>query len=382
MKILYLITTFGNGIGGHYFDLITTIESLSNEIEPVVVNIGRTNSPIISNLLCEKHQWIYKLNYLKIRKDLEKLINKRNIEVIHCFDDRSYFFLRSKRFSNIPCIITKCGGPNQKFFPKVKELILFSTENLIFFKGKSKFKNSVLHFIPNRVAKFNSSLHKINLLKHEIDWKEDDIIFLKIGRIDSYYKKSIIQSIKLVNELKRDFKNVKLIIIGKSSDIKLYDELISHKNENIFIQSNEDFTENSKEVLEICDFYIGTGRGIMEASSKKKILLTPVLDRCYPALVTHNNFLSFFGTNFSERNITDKSNEELINEIKKVVTSINIRDEFNLFSNELFNEHFNIDKKTEYYIILYRNAKHPANLNLFDRLIQNIFFHYHYITQG
>lgn len=377
MTILYLISTFEKGVGGHYFSLQSTLESLTPEVTPVVINIGRVESPVIDKLECQKYQFIYKYyNYLQIQRRITKVIEENNVSRIHCFDDRAYLFVRNSRFSKFPLALTKCGGPNFRFFPKVPNLILFSKENLDHFRDVPGFKN--IHLIPNRSLPFQPSPAKVESLRRRIKLKEDKKVFLRITRISEFYKYSLEQSIHLVNALE----NAVLIIVGQVVDRDVLEFINLLGGKNVHIVTEELYYTNAKEIIPICDFYIGTGRGIMEATSLRKIVLTPVTNKKYPALVTEENFQSFFDTNFSERNIISTSNEKILEDIKEVVESPKKRDEMAEFSQQMFSKHFNIHTQKKRYLNFYDQLTEGANIAPLNRLKHFLFFHYHYITQG
>lgn len=380
INILYIITTFEKGIGGHYFSLATTIEALNDKINPIVINIGKRPSPIITNIKCKKHQLKYSYNYFKIRKLVRDIADKNNINVIHCFDDRAYLFVRSKLFINYPCVLTKCGGPNQKYFPKISSLILYSQENYNFFIRKGRYKS--IQLVPNRVSPFPSNQNKIELLKKKINWKIDDIVLLRIARIDPYYKKSIQQSINIAKCLKKYYPEIKLILIGKVTNQNTLQEIKAQLGNNMFLITENDYLTNSKELIDICDVYIGTGRGLMEGASKAKILLTPVANKKYPALVTDETFPSFFESNFSERNYCSKSDEDISTEIAEAIKTKSAREIHSNYAKYIFDNHFNINNKTTWYTDFYQKLQTPPNFNRIDRFIHWLLFHYYYITQG
>lgn len=377
MRVLYLISTFEKGVGGHYFSLQSTLESLIPEIKPVVVNIGRVESPVISDFKCPKYQFIYKyFNFIKIQKRILKIIQQYQIDRIHCFDDRAYLFIRNHRFKNIPMVLTKCGGPNPRYYPKTQNLILFSKENSDYFKDKKDYKN--IHLVPNRILPFTPALDKVNALKKKLEINEGSIVFLRIARISYYYKESLLQSIRLV----REFPNTSLIILGQVVDKEVLDQIRKIGGKNIYLISEKEYYKNAKEIIPICDFYIGTGRGIMEATSLKKIVLSPVVKRNYPALVTENSFKSFFDTNFSERNISLLSNSEILEEVNQVIHSQKKQEKLSDFSFQVFNENFNLKTKKTWYLRFYSNLSKGINNNLLDRLKHFLFFHYYYLSQA
>ena len=377
MRVLYLISTFEKGMGGHYYSLQTTLESLIPEIEPVVINIGRMESPIISSLKCPKYQFIYTyFNFTKIQQKILSIIQKYQIDRIHCFDDRAYLFIRGYRFKNFPVALTKCGGPNPKYFPKVDNLILFSEENKQNFLNRKGHNNTYL--VPNRILPFSPNTRKVENLKKKLNLKDDSIVFLRIARISHYYKESIFQSIRLVEKIP----NATLIVVGQVIDEEILNQIRTKGVDRVHIVDEKEYYKNAKELIPICDFYIGTGRGVMEATSLKKIVLSPVMDKDYPALVTKHTFKSFFSTNFSERNISLLSNSEILNEVNEIIKSDKEQEKLSEFSFQMFNDHFNLKTTKGWYLKFYKNLSEGSNTDFKDKCKHFLLFHYHYISQA
>ena len=377
MRVLYLISTFEKGVGGHYFSLQSTLESLTPEVKSIVVNIGRMESPVISSLNCPKYQFIYKyFNFIKIQQNILDIIQEYQIDRIHCFDDRAYLFIRNYRFKNIPVALTKCGGPNPKYFPKVDNLILFSEENKLSFKNRQGYKNTYL--IPNRILPFSPDIKKVDNLKKKLNIEDDFKVFLRIARISHYYKESIFQSIRLVEKIPE----ATLIIVGQVIDEEVFNQIKEKGIERVHIVDEERYYKNAKELIPVCNFYIGTGRGIMEATSLKKIVLSPVMKRDYPALVTKKTFKSFFNTNFSERNVSLLSSSEILNEVNEVIKSDKKQENLSNFSFKMFNENFNLKTTKDWYLKFYENLSEGSNTNFKDKCKHFMFFHYYYISQA
>ncbi len=303
--ICFLIFAVGKANGGHYRSLRTIAETFTDEYNVFIINLGYTHSPIISESSVTNH-FIYfnGLNTVKPVKQISKILDKGPVDILHSFDYQS--LLIGKFLSNkysIPLIFTKCGGPNPKgYYPWNPIISLFSKEDYIYFKNSIKYKNSVVRLISNRAVEFETSFEKILDLKGNYKIREN-IVFLRICRISRFYLKSIIQSINLVNHLNEKNHNVKLLIVGNIQDQEIFEEIreLQNKNSNITIITEDVFTLNAKEIIEIADFVIGTGRGFMEASSKSKVMLCPSKAGSFPVLVTKKNFNKAFDKNFSER---------------------------------------------------------------------------------
>ena len=191
-------------------------------------------SPVISSLDCPKYQFIYKyFNFIKIQQNILDIIQEYQIDRIHCFDDRAYLFIRNYRFKNIPVALTKCGGPNPKYFPKVDNLILFSEENKLSFKNRQGYKNTYL--IPNRILPFSPDIKKVDNLKKKLNIEDDFKVFLRIARISHYYKESIFQSIRLVEKIPE----ATLIIVGQVIDEEVLNQIKEKGIERVHIVDEE-----------------------------------------------------------------------------------------------------------------------------------------------
>jgi len=371
MRVIYLVTTLRHGIGGHIYSLQTTAGSLMEQIDVEIVNIGIKPSPVLDNSKIN-YQFIFcnGFNFLSVIKKLNVIIKNNEPDILHAFDDKAFLFARIVSYKNkIPIILTKCGGENQKKYPYNKDLVLFSQENIDFYKSYNKFKSARFHFIPNRVAQFSDN----NLLIDEIKRKIGNrISILRITRISTYYEDSILQSIRLIDHLVAEgYKNVILVIIGV---VESKDVLRKISSPNILLFTDEKYTKNAKKLINAFDFVIGTGRGLMEAASKGKILLSPSKYYKFPILVDRFVFKNLLSTNFSERNNPNIKEEDNFNKILRCIDSVDEQQKITAFSNEIFDKYFNIKSVTNQYLELYQNSE-PAVLT------GNIFYHFLFVIK-
>jgi hypothetical protein len=372
MKIMYLITTMGHGRGGHFYSLKTTAESLSNEIEAHIVNIGINNSPVIDRTNVPHTNIIYTgWNIFSAINQLKKIIKQFNPTVIHSFDYQAHSFARILSYiSQIPLVHTKCGGPNPSgYYPFVKNFILYSSENLEYFKSLSKYRDTDFYLIPNRVNKVQSDEQRVALIHQQIDLGKKT--FLRIARFGPTYLNSIKQSINLVEMLNHQGHYSQLIIIGTIEDKGIYNKIISmSENKNfIYIFTDDKFTINASELIDVADIVIGTGRSLMEATSMNKIVMTPVQGEKYPILVDNNNFQELLSTNFSPRNFLPK--EDMENGMLNLFQILDNNKDFveaKSFSKYIFEEYFNIQTKKSLYLSLYRGANPNKEKKLLDTI--------------
>src|SRR5690606_34104832 len=143
------------------------------------------------------------------------IILKEKPDILHSFDHISFLWARlSGNKFKIPYSITKCGGVNPIYYPYAEHMVLYSEENKLFFQNESKYKNSNLHLIPNRIQKFEIDFDRIRLLQKELGDYKNVFTFLRITRFKAYYHDSSLQLIKLINKLQDDGIKCCLIFIG------------------------------------------------------------------------------------------------------------------------------------------------------------------------
>lgn len=358
MKILFFIRTKGKGLGGHYYSLDHISKELANKHEVSIISIGPNPSKAIEgNPLFLQHIYTSKSKLLRPLTDLRKLIKNASPDILHCFDLIAYNYIRFVANSNkIKIVLTICGGPNPSKMFHVKNLILFSSENLEWFNSYEIYKNSNIFLIPNRVK-------QIEIERQLIKKNTGEFTIMKIGRISNEYKAGLHIAVNLLNYLHniKHYSNVKLYIIGNVEDTQLYKELLNNhllKKGVLVLITEEKYTIEASQLLYLADAVIGTGRGLMEASSLGKPLLVYNANGDFPVLLTKDNFFEAFKTNFSQRNIFSchKENKNL-EAIERMIVDKNFYNILSRFSFEIFYDHFDISKVVERYDTVYLNSE-------------------------
>lgn len=375
MTIVYLITTVGHGKGGHFHSLNTIANAVGVTDEVHVINIGFKPSEVLNEVN-------YKLsfvgfngyNFFSTYYKLKKIIKGLNPAAIHAFDVESFAFSRllCKRKKQAS-FLNKCGGPNPKrYYPKSDQLILFSAENKTYFQNNLKYKDTALTLIPNRVKRVEVDNDRVRQFyeKHG----SAQLSLLRIARIGKHYHKSITQAINLLQWLKANGLEIRLIIIGTIQSDAVYQAIVedikSKKLEqHVILETSDLFTYNASGLLDVGDLIIGTGRNFMEASSLNKMLLVPYKDSDYPLLVTRANFKQIFDTNFSPRTqVTDYDSHENLIAIKNHLCT---KESDNSIT--WFNEYFDIEKGVEAYKNLYLKSNTPKKSKHLDTLVNIVY---------
>jgi hypothetical protein len=322
VKILIVVSVADKPYGGHYHTTFTYLNALAKEYHVKLLVIGNEKPDWLNQYSAE---FIY-YNGLNIFTTLQKVKDiAKNYDALHAFDEFAYFFIRA--FSQKCIVYTRCGGPNPagRYYPWVDKLVCLSHENFMYFN--KSIKVNTLALVPNRVPSFSSDEILISKLKSEYSIDDDRPVLLRICRIDRYYRKSIEQTINLGVQLINCGLKVQLLILGAVYDDEFFDEL-SKKYPAVVFVVEEQFTKDAKLVLSCADMVVGTGRSLMEAALKGKIVFSPVANSDLPSLLTLKNINHFFNTNFSERATIEKCDDLNINDVLSLFNSDEEKDRY------------------------------------------------------
>ena len=311
MTVLYLISAFGKGSGGHFHSLNNIANALDGYkgINIEIASIGNVASPILKKnpkfLGNLEFKWYL---FFQLNGEFKKLLKLKKIDVIHCYDGgTALIIMMLPVFWKINIIHTKCGGPNERnyFAQFLQTIILFSQENLNSFKKNPRFNKASIHLIPNRVQLKEPDYSEL----FQLQIKDPNLFtFLRIARIGKTYKNSILQAIELVRELVLLQHKVNLIIIGVIEDELTFNEIQSYiqlNNLPVVFLTTKEYTSEASRFLYLADAVVGTGRGIMEAMTLGIPVYAPLKNRKLPVFVNNDTFQGLFENNFSQRNEMD-----------------------------------------------------------------------------
>jgi glycosyltransferase involved in cell wall biosynthesis len=356
MKVLFLISCFGHGRGGHFYSLRTIAEEAAKNLDISVVSIGLARSPVLEGFGDYRHISARLPSPIAILK-LINIIRLCNIHVIHSFDPSAYLFARAASIlTGKPVIHTKCGGPvPSKYYPLAGDLILFSTEDMSYFSASKRHKRVKLHYIPNRVIMIKQDWDAICELKNNL--RPNAAIFLRIARFCRSHQNSIMVSINLINKLSNDGLDIQLVLVGALENENVYREIRNYAGKDVLFVVDRHYTVNASRLIGVSDFVIGTGRGAMEAAVQGKLLLTPVKKSPFPVLVDQENVSLFFDHNFSDRTPIMSDDNAIVERIKGIMSNNTARSELRDFIYNFAQKNFSISKVKDQYIRLYSNAR-------------------------
>lgn len=358
MFIISNIPGLNTGAGGHYYSLRTTVEALGPYVTPSVLVIGRVPERIFDQLECTIHVVPVESRSLRSTyRQVEDIVASSPPQVIHAFDLIACYLARRVAMARgLGVIYTKCGGPNPRyFFPHVDTLILYTRENERWARARYKLRNTNIELIPNRLGEVAQDEDRIAKLRKIVAGK--GAVFLRIGRFSRSYQSTLLQGVDLVRDLNQDGIACYILMIGAPEDPDVVERARSAAGEYGAVVVEPEFTRNASELIDVGDFVVGTGRGIMEASARGRPLLTPMSNAPHPVLIGPGNFERLFATNFSPRNYDPDHNADAnYTMISEAVRDKQTRMAAASFSKELHEKWFDIHAVLERYIQIFQRV--------------------------
>lgn len=195
----------------------------------------------------------FKLNNFKAIKELRKIIEREQFDVIHCHTPMGSVVTRlsaMKARKNGTRVIYTAHGfhffkgasklnwlifyPIEKMLSKVTDtLITINEEDYNFAKKKFYSKQiELVHGVGVSPEKFNFEMpeeEKENI-RREIGLEKDDFVMMCVGELND--NKNQIMQINAVKELIREYKNIKLILAGDGDKKEFLKQIIEEYNLN------------------------------------------------------------------------------------------------------------------------------------------------------
>lgn len=350
-KIIYVIGTFGHGQGGHFRDLREIASDQSRTADCLILNIGPFRSSVLEETIVRVENIDTNASsFFQTIQKVRKIFVAERPDIINLFDLRVYFFARVlKALSPVPLIITKCGGENpRRFFPASDGLVVFSRENLDYFSALSVRRNGALLFLPNRVTIPTQNEQLIAEIRKSA--RTGGVDFVLIGRLTRVYESTMLGAIDLVNRLNSEGCECNLFIIGVPEDAGVVEALEYRASKSVILLTDERYTKDAAQLLDLAEISISSGRGLMEAAALGKVLLTTVKGESIQSLVADDTFEELFKTNFSPRNALASSDPEHRYElIASAVRSPELRAEYSRQAFRYFQRYFDVNGVAEKY---------------------------------
>ena len=357
VKVLYVISSWGHGRGGHFYSLKTIRDSMP--FESAIVNIGALPSPVLEGD-AGVHFFDVTSGIVAALRQVFAFARSRNYTHLHSFDYSSFLFASLVSVvCRIPHVHTKPGGPSPlRYHPFVKYFTLFTQEDYDYFSERSYLGHDVLVVISNRVNTFDFD----DVLVRDIKQKSNGaLVLLRIARISKEYEGSIRQTLTLSKALNASGVRVVPVIVGALQDQDAYVSLeLEMQEAGAIVLVDDKHTLNAKKLLSCADLVVGTGRSFMEAALVGPILLAPSKSGEFPVLIREDNYEGFKHSNFTGRGQVD-STGDVVSAIIEIVNTPAVREDYNAFVSKVWSDDFYVGGAIEKYKEVYRSAKTSNN---------------------
>ncbi len=250
---------------------------------------------------CDKHfnlpfeRFPLKFNNLKVYKELKKIINDNEYEIIHCHTPvggvLTRLAARKARKNGTRVIYTAHGFHFYKGASFINWVIYYPIEKICsrwtdcliainsedFELAKKKFKKckdiQLVHGVGLDTSRFEKELTEEEKLekRKELGISKDDIVFSYVAELNK--NKNQILLINAIRELKKKITNIKLLLIGDGVLYAKYKKVIKENSldDNVLLLGRRN---DINEILSISDIYLasslreGLPVNIMEAMYK------------------------------------------------------------------------------------------------------------------
>ena len=198
----------------------------------------------------------FKTNNIKAYKQLKKLIEANDYKLVHCHTPMGGAIARlssiSARKRGLKVLYTAHGFHFYKGAPKKNWLIYYPVEKLLSrftdvlitineedyeLANKKKFKArkvELVHGVGIDLKKFQPQTDQIKVdLRKKHGYRDEDFILIYVGELS--YRKHQDTLIRIVEALKEDIPNLKLLLVGKGDYYNEYSSLIDSLGLNNFV---------------------------------------------------------------------------------------------------------------------------------------------------
>lgn len=218
----------------------------------------------------------FKLNNIKAIKQLKKIINDEKFCLIHCHTPMGSVIARlaNKKNTESKLIYTAHGFHFYKgapilnwilFYPIEKYLskytdVLITINDEDYKLAKEKFKAKHIYLVngvginENRFSK-QISEQKKEQLYNEIGIDEEDCVILYVAELSKRKNQQML--IETIKEVRKEVKNIKLLLVGDGQLYDFYRKIIDEQNliNNVKLLG---FRTDVEDLMKICNIYVST----------------------------------------------------------------------------------------------------------------------------
>lgn len=369
--VAYVVTSRSKGTGGHLHSLRDLTDALSGAVRGTIRCIGTAPPPALNGAVMPVSFTAYRPRHLvRILVELARDLRRQRVELVHAFDPLALkLVLPVADALGLPTVFTMCGGPTpRRDMPNVRDVILFSRENLDGLSTHPAMRDTRLRLVPNRVhavpvdARLGSARGRA--LRAHLGLADDALVLLRINRMSTVYAPVMEQTMALAAALRTRGVPMHAVLVGSPNDPALVEALRARTGPFTHLVTAPEFTHRAAELTPSADAVVGTGRGLMEAASAGRPLLTPIADRRFPAVLGPSNFDTLHDTNFSPRNRLAVSDDALVETAVETLATAEGRARAGAFAREMFDTRFDVHAAVGPYLETYAQAPPRSLLDL------------------
>lgn len=289
-----------------------------------------------------------KMKNLKVYRDLKKIIEENQYDIIHCHTPVGGLLTRSAarkaRKKGTKVFYTAHGFHFYKGAPKLNWIIYYPIEKMCahftdclititnedYELAKKRFKAKRIEHIngigmnPKRLEKELTYDEKINF-KKSLGIAKEDIVFSYIAELNK--NKNQILLLNVIKDLKKDYPNIKLLLISEGPLKTTYKEFITGNklDDNVKLLGRR---EDINEILSITDIYL--------ASSIREGLPVNIMEAMYkgiPIIATNNRGHREL-INDNVNGFIINSEEEMKDKVLKLIDNKELQERFSKNSKE------------------------------------------------
>ncbi|MHB0960794.1 MAG: glycosyltransferase family protein [Pirellulaceae bacterium] len=357
-----------NGFGGHYFSALTTARELSTRHKVSLLVIGdflpetlRVND---INIVFAKYEGgVFSVCPRKIIEAVDSI----GPDILIAFDQKAGSTLRLLAVKRrIGFVQVKAGGPVPRAPLQNNPFqVHFSKKDYVFSVQRIKYKNKLIAWIPNRVEDEAPDNTAIEHLRRELKIKKDEIVLMRISRLDNKYERAFLGSINAAQIMREHGYQVRLIMIGNVTHKDLSDRLLNAMGTHDVLLTDTKYTRSARRLLGAAHITLGVGRGFMEGCAAGNYMLAMAGNSNIPVVATESNFHELFDNNFSLRATSMVSEHQRKTDLVELArNAVNTRGTCAL-SRQWFEQYFDSNRLADLYDPLLDAAgRHRERLDL------------------
>ena len=221
--------------------------------------------------------------------------------IVHAYDNKSYFFARliarrhgAKRF------LTKPAGPDPGVtFPHCPDVVCFSEENLAALRSAAAAPDDAPPLHTQTGWPSRSPIPKGSPPCGRGSGRGT----FSSGSVASVNTTAAPSSRRWRwrKLMRAEGMPVRAVIIGALESQAVLDGLRARAEEGDVLLTEPSFAAESAALLDAATYVVGTGRGVVEAAMRRRIVFVPVAGSDVPALVTPSGWRALSWANFSAR---------------------------------------------------------------------------------